>query len=398
MSAQHTPAIISETDSDKILMFTYNLYDTLNQIIGLYLSKFKQELLMVQSDDLSAIYKIGKVIFGSWTHLPNFRIRSIIRYILKPLLMHNFDKDMVAKRVHLVRINETFLEHFLPAILTRINETNKANAAMKSTEKNDDPEAIQEQIVDENQFVLMCRETVDLIKTLCSFSADASSTSSKHEEFETDEMEEMSAEQQQQQANEPSNMLAVWNTSELAQYLINNNRIFFQSLILCVFEGLNWPDSYCCFRFVRVGLTLFEKFHSLFNLSAQMSEQIFRCCLCALQIHGEHQETVSLLINFAYLIYEKSLCKELFQNILLQIPNVNMKLMNEFVSANTSEKVRKDLFKKIVQPIVGKSIGQLYKNDIVIRALKPIDINRKQQDTDSNSQIVNICSLFDPNG
>jgi exportin-5 len=391
-------SIISENDSEKILMFTYNLYDTLNQIIGLYLSKFKQELLMVQSDDLSVIYKIGKVVFGSWTHLPNFRIRSTIRYILKPLLMHNFDKEMVTKRVHLVRMNETFLEHFLPAILTRINETNKANAVMKSADKNDDPVAIQEQIVEENQFVLMCRETVDLIKTLCSFTADISNTSSntsKHDDIETDEMDEMSADQQ---ANEPLATLAVWNTSELAQYLISNNRIFFQSLILCVFEGLNWPDSYCCFRLVRVGITLFEKFQSLFNLSAQMSEQTFRCCLCALQIHGEHQETVSLLINFAYLIYEKSLCRELFQNILAQIPNINMKLMNEFVNVSTSEKVRKDLFKKIVQPIVGKSVGQLYKNDIVIRALKPIDINRKQPDHDSNNQIVNICSLFDPNG
>ena len=196
-----------------------------------------------------------------------------------------------------------------------------------------------------------------------------------------------------------------------------------------------------------MGLTLFEKFpisyvnydetmtmtsltFSLF-LNAQITEHLFKCCLTALQIHGEHSELSSLIMNLGFLIYEKSssLIQETLNKNFVQIPNLNKKLFEEYLekmrlmssakenkpnitSHVNSEKLKKDciqLFKKIVQPIVGKSVGQLYKNEIKIKNLQPLNIMTKRKaqaavttatlsgHDENRGELFNICSLFDPN-
>ena len=203
---------------------------------------------------------------------------------------------------------------------------------------------------------------------------------------------------------------------------------------------MTWPDSYCCVRFVRMGTFLFDKFpisyinyeetnlptFSLF-LNAQITEHLFKCCLTALQIHGEHSELASLIMNLGFMIYEKSSCliQEVLNKNFVQIPNLNKKQLEEYLEKmrhissakenkpqGNSEKLKKDciqLFKKIVQPIVGKSVGQLYKNEIKIKNLEPLNIMTKRKATSSaaattltshdenRSELFNICSLFDPN-
>lgn len=143
----------------------------------------------------------------------------------------------------------------------------------------------------------------------------------------------------------------------------------------------------------------------VFYLNDQIGEQLFRSCLLANQQHGEHHETSSLLTNLNYLIYEKfpHSSKMLFNDLLSKIPNLNVRNYEEFLKLSSpgyqskdlarTEKVKKDLFKKIIQPIVGKNVGQLYKNEVEIRQLQPLKTNKP--DSKSNGEISSICSLFD---
>ena len=168
-------------------------------------------------------------------------------------------------------------------------------------------------------------------------------------------------------------------------------------------------------------------------LNAQITEHLFKCVLTSLQIHGEHSELASLIMNLGFLVYEKAspLIQDTLNKNFLQIPNVNKKQLEEFfekmmqmmsgkenkpttTTATTNganiEKLKKDcnqLFKKIVQPIVGKSVGQLYKNEIHIKNLQPLNIMTKRkaaaeatsyaQVNFPGGEVFNICSLFDPN-
>ncbi|CAF0737343.1 unnamed protein product [Brachionus calyciflorus] len=399
--------------SDKILMFMYNTYDTLNQLIGMYMTKFKQELLLVNLNNnqvyVDFMYKFGDALFTSFNQLPNFRIRYLIRYVLKSCLTSiHFDKDLIAsnRNSFILKLNELLMEYFLPAILSKINEANKLFGNNKNQENFENlNKQLQDQIIEENQFTLMCRDLIDLIRCFFSFSQ---SVETKTEETLDEEQNEMLME----------NALAKEGPSqinELAIYLLQTNKIIYQSVILCLFDGLNWPDSYCCARLLRLAQTLIDKYpivdqpseQFVLYLNDQISERIFTYCLTGLQLHGEHQEIASLLITLVYSIYEKSPSsyRQMYNKVLNQIPNLNTKVFSEFLSkfdkvtSNTGEKVKKDLFKKIIQPVIGKNIGQLHKYDIQIRVLEPLNLNSKKfLTTDgTNGGETNICSLFDPN-
>lgn len=87
-------------------------------------------------------------------------------------------------------------------------------------------------------------------------------------------------------------------------------------------------------------------------------------------------------------------------NIMHQIPNINVaelqKLDDKIISSsplgnNTNnlvaatilntkiDKARKDSFKKITSTIVGKNVGQLFRNKVTINDLKPINNNHKKK-------------------
>ena len=162
-----------------------------------------------------------------------------------------------ANRV-VVRANEMFLEYFLPCLLARITETNKLYASQNERDDYDAAaaggggdlsEAMRNQIVDENIFSIMCRDFVDLLKTFfdlksvnCPPSTKDHDTS-EHDEQMNDEMASVTAGSTASSA--PANTM-----SDLAVHLLQTNKTIFQTVILCLFEGLSWPDSYCCSRLV----------------------------------------------------------------------------------------------------------------------------------------------------
>ena len=145
----------------------------------------------------------------------------------------------------------------------------------------------------------------------------------------------------------------------------------------------------------------------VFYLNDQIGEQLFRSCLLANQQHGEHHEASSLLTNLNSLIYEKfpHSSKIVFNELLAKIPNLNIRNYEEFLKLASpgyqskdlakTDKAKKDLFKKIIQPIVGKNVGQLYKNEIEIRQLQPLNLKKSTASNSDNGEISSICALFD---
>jgi exportin-5 len=452
---QPTMSSLDTTESaDKIIMFIFNTYDTLNQLIGLYLVKFKQELLLVPEQPGSEfIYKFGESVLTCLNELPDFRVRSLIKYVIKSLLtVVNFDKDMLSRNLLLVKLNQVLLEYFLPSILSRITETNRYYLSLKSAEQNNaNNEELQSQIIAETQFILMCREFAELIRVLFNFNNQPSSTTPQQQHASTtanlsstdmddaggrgdatnDENEMNMGQNANSDHGANGNANAQFN--ELVIYLMKTNKIIYQTIILCLFDGLNWSDSFCCLKLVRLGQTLIDKYPITSEqtpageafticLNEQASEQVFTLCLSALQVHGEHQDQCSQLINLAFSIFDKSpyTIKTVFTRLLAQIPGLNRKVYDEFVAKSMqqqqqqstaarasysqfNEKLKKDLFKKMIQPLIGKSLGQLYKNDIRIRVLEPLNLTTRRKLADCElpgggkaNADLSICSLFDP--
>lgn len=432
-------------------MFMFNTYDTLNQVLSLYLTKFKNELLLVElnANSNQFISRLGEAIFTNFNDLPMFRVRSLIRYTLKTCLtVASFDRAMLAKNLLLLQLDRLLLEYFMPSILVRINELNKSYMNMKANEANnlndqysgdvvgnrdDQDELLNNQIIEENQFIFLCRDTIDLLRVFLMYKDQNVNQQQQHQSDDQNDManeNDENSEAMLDNSNSKENSVSGAGTSananpnqisELAIYLLKTSKIVYQSVILCLFDGLHWSDSYSCAKLARLGIALFENFsvtsQPVFDtdsnqfyiyLNQQTSEQIFRSCLTGLQLHGEHLETNGLLFSLTYLIHDKSPYKQALNQIIASINGLNRKLFDDFLhkcaqQANSNnpaslERMKKDMVKKLLQPIVGKSIGQLYKNEIKIRLLEPLNLSsRKKSDDDTiNNGEFNICSLFDP--
>lgn len=149
-------------------------------------------------------------------------------------------------------------------------------------------------------------------------------------------------------------------------------------------------------------------------------------CLMVLKTHGEDLDTAGLLTSLAYTIYEKfpRACRPLFDQLLASISGLSHKLLTELANkfelsgeavtapgvVGAVEKYKKETFKKLVQPIVGKSAGQMHKNEIKIRLLEPMhnwptkrNFNRQSMAAAATAlnghsyADLGICSLFDQN-
>ncbi len=243
-----TPEIDPNIESDRTLMFFYSTYETLNQIIPLYFQKFKNELLLVDStaENLVFVNRLGESLFAVFNQLPDFRMRQIIRYTLKSALTFNFKTEYIEKDYVIVRLNESLLEYFLPAMLGKINERIKHFKSLKEESKIrsgdcngiDEPEEsesenIQAQIIEENQFVLMCRDVVELMRLFLNVSVGSGGSGDKDGEESEQQNEEMELVNKLMENQNP-NLIVV---SELAIHLLKKNKVIFQATILLLFEG-----------------------------------------------------------------------------------------------------------------------------------------------------------------
>ena len=448
-------------ESDKLLMFIYNTYDTLNQLISLYFSNFKHEFLLVPVNDANTefAFKFGEAVFTCFNELPDYRMRTIIRYVLKCLLESGVmcSNEQVKSELFVVRLNQMVFEYFLPSILVRINEKNKyfkqLNDALQQQQQdiendngiNQSPELtekqIEGQIIEENQFTLMCRDLVDLVKTFFNFSTSAAgigqqAKAESNNENICDDAEQIDENLERDENIDTMKAPSASSTSpisELAVYLLNNSQIIYQGILLILFEGLCWNDSFCCARLARLAQNLIEMFpiktqkdeikpqQFTLYLSEQISSHFFESCLNALQIHGEHNDISNSLLILSFLIYDKFplSCHDLFNKLLAKIPNLNKKALDELIykykqnftsNMEKHKKEKKELFRKILNPIIGKNVGQLYKNEVIIRNLPPlisqVPRNRKRflqrqynkeyfEACENGTEALSICNLFD---
>jgi len=143
-------------EPDKANMFFFNTYDTITQLLGLFLTKYKSELLFVPwSQNTFDMYsRMGESMFTCFEQLPTFRIRSMVRYVLKPCLqlpptsssstLSTINRPLMSfieNNFCVVKANEMFLEYFLPNVFSFISRLNRVHADAQANNNNEHNEA-----------------------------------------------------------------------------------------------------------------------------------------------------------------------------------------------------------------------------------------------------------------
>lgn len=114
-------------------------------------------------------------MLSSLGDLPPFRIRSIIKSVLKTCLtLVNFDRETMQRNWLVVKLSQVMCEYFMPSVLAKINDLNahykslgqdnNSKSENKQQKRDNTTQELQNQIAEENQFVLMCRDFVDLVR------------------------------------------------------------------------------------------------------------------------------------------------------------------------------------------------------------------------------------------
>jgi hypothetical protein len=247
----------AQYDTDRMQMFIFNAYDTLNQLISMYFSKFKYEFFVVELVDLDIVYKFGDSLFSSFTTIPDFRIRLQIRYILKSLIESCTEDIFCYQNSLVLKLVEVLVEYFLPTILQNINEKNKTY--LKLNEDSNDAvvtdananKKIEEQVISENQFTLLCRDLCDIVK--CFYHSHTGTVATPRLTEDTDDMNIILDTEQDELTSNSTNKSVPSGPStlsDLAIFLFSKNPTIYQSFLLILFEGnfcftLEWLMTLC---------------------------------------------------------------------------------------------------------------------------------------------------------
>lgn len=118
-------------------------------------------------------------------------------------------------------------------------------------------------------------------------------------------------------------------------------------------------------------------------MTSSLASNIIIGVLQGLELHGAHDQNLTALITLGVQSYE--LLRPKFPNILEVlhlIPNISMsdiqkldeKITQHATKGNKVDKHKKELFKKITSQIIGRSVGQMFKNEIQIADLPKLTL------------------------
>lgn len=147
--------------------------------------------------------------------------------------------------------------------------------------------------------------------------------------------------------------------SELGSILLRNERTC-QPLVTTVFGALSWIDSNASIKGTFMAGPIVRQLINDGSLTGSMAGDVMIAILQALNLHGQHEANQGSLLTLGAQMYE--MMRPLFpdvMHVMQQIPCVNpvdLQKLDERISSGTSkgnkvEKVKKDLFKKIIGPV-----------------------------------------------
>ena len=144
------------------------------------------------------------------------------------------------------------------------------------------------------------------------------------------------------------------------------------------------------------------------SLPGEVVEEFFTDILRGLRENGQHEACQSNLLTLGAQFYDALGVQHSgnLKAVLVQIPNTTLKEVETFHSrffpaANTKptpEKKKRDLFKNVVEKVIGKHLGQQFKSDVKIKNLPPIFKPKIAREplTEASPDEVGLVGLFAP--
>lgn len=310
-----------------------------------------------------------------WTHLPNYRLRKIWRFVKGFVLS--------CPAANYEALIGPFLSVAIKDMFERLCvEWKKIEELVKTKKENmSDGEGNNEkaEIIEERNMYNLSKEFIDIIVSLCVFK--------REKEKEGVKISDNSAEV----FGKLGGFLLLYEGTNL-------------TLICTLFTAVTWPDASVVYRISKLLVAIVKKvFLSGSPVNPEIPNQLLLLLLQGLQLHGADDVAHAAITNAALDIY--LLLREQYPGvvrILLMIPTCTEESLKKFdldifTSDQTpTENQKRKAFRKLVEGACGKTVSQLYCNNVEIRDLPPLAPRLKKhksvlEEVDSDS---GLCSFF----
>ncbi|XP_064601794.1 LOW QUALITY PROTEIN: exportin-5-like [Liolophura sinensis] len=328
-----------------------------------------------------------KTVFLGLDHIPDYRLRPIIRSFLKPLILH------CPSEFHSTSI-VPLLASLCPYMFQRLESKWQVINQRSENSADDDVNPESQEVLEDQLSRQLTREYIDLLATV--FHCRRTGTTHSDDNV----MDEDFTVTHQQSKDDC--------LSELGQLVMKQESVY-PSVILCVYNGLKWNDSQVCNKCINLCWSLVKQLLSQGEVIQDLAVFLFTTVLQGLQLHGQHEGIQASLLTLGLQLYEA--LRPLYppmNEVLKQIPNVKAeairsfddKLLQTSPQKQLTDKKKKEAFKKLVTDIIGKNIGQHFKEDIHIKNLPTIFRATKKVksviEEVTNGEDAGICALFKP--
>lgn len=327
---------------------------------------------------------IAENVVKSLTYVPNYRLRFVVRNFMKLFILH-------CPLYHQMNVVIPVLAPFFTWMVQHLEEQwqivaqHQADSAAAIDEEEDNMES--KEIIEDQLVCIISKDYLDVFTLACVMNKESNELT-RMEVTEEDELKGL----------DPYNA----KLGSLGMLLLRTESINMQ--VLCtVFQCMTWPDSTVCHKATRLATAFMREVVAICKeagtkLADSVVEQLFSQVLKGLHVHG-HCFTETYLTFTGQAMYE--LLRPQYsslQQVLLQT-NCSLEDLHTFEAMcfegkDVSEKRKREQFKKLVSGIVGKNVAELFKNEIKIKDLPPININRTKPEP--KEDLTGLTELFDP--
>ncbi|XP_008427784.1 exportin-5 [Poecilia reticulata] len=374
---------------DRMQGFFNSLFENCFHILGNAGPALLQDFYTVES---LAEGIIGSA-FTSLDHVPDHRLRSMIRLFLKQLVIScppEYHDSLL----------RPLLGPLFTYMLQRLNV--KWQVINQRTSVNDEDEeeravyedcAVTQEMLEEQLVRLLTREVLDLLNVSCISRKGPEPAAIKEEIDEEDVMMESV---QVASSPQPTEEL-----SELGRCLMKHESVY-MSLLTLSFTSLSWKDTTNCHRTASMVCWNLLRPVVAGNLLPEAVTWFYTSVLRALQVHGQHEACNTPLCNLAMLIYENLRPRYVeLRAVMTQVPNISIDALDLYdqrlVDPNAQkagEKKRRDQFKKLLAGTIGKALCQQFRKEVHIRNLPSLFKKPKPEKDIVETEQLGLEALF----
>ncbi|XP_017870503.1 PREDICTED: exportin-5 [Drosophila arizonae] len=340
-------------------------------------------------------------VFSCLDIIPDYRMRPIIRVFFKPFVYSCppsfYESVLVPLFAHLTPLMcERLTRRWI--YISSLYESGQLNG-----EVNDTQEVLEDQL---NR--TLTREYLDVLKIALvggQIGADhvnaaggANVVAMENEEHSMDSAPQSRASQ---------SALLSDTISDLGGQLLRNGMIG-NYILMTLLKAIAWNDGMCSMKAVNIAAPVMRFLAAEQLMDENKAVSAFTAVLQGMQVHGQHEANQSGLITLGVQFYELLRPKfPVLSEVLQHIPSVNAADVQKFdekvavapVKGNKVDRAKKDIFKKLTAQLVGRSVNQLFRHEVQIANLPPMQSNQKQINTTSvdimdSNQNANLSKLF----